>query len=257
MLNKIASNNIIFLILFLFSSCASKKDIHYFQNSDTVGLNTIKYENPNIQVNDILNINVSALIPETALPYNNKPSLNVVTSDIEVKKLEGYLVSSNGDITFPILGKINILHKTTTDLEILLKKLLEEGGHIINPVINVRILNSKVTILGEVNTPGTYSFTGQNITLPQALGYAGDLTINGIRNDILLIREEDSKRTITHLDLTKTDWFNSPYYFLKQNDVIVIKQNKSKIKSAGFIGTSGAILSIASILLSTIILITR
>jgi len=257
MLNKIASNNIIFLILFLFSSCATKKDIHYFQNSDTVGLNTIKYENPNIQVNDILNINVSALIPETALPYNNKPSLNVVTSDIEVKKLEGYLVSSNGDITFPILGKINILHKTTTDLEILLKKLLEEGGHIINPVINVRILNSKVTILGEVNTPGTYSFTGQNITLPQALGYAGDLTINGIRNDILLIREEDSKRTITHLDLTKTDWFNSPYYFLKQNDVIVIKQNKSKIKSAGFIGTSGAILSIASILLSTIILITR
>lgn len=257
MSNKITHNIIVFLMILIFCSCASKKDIHYFQNSETVTLSTIKYENPNIQVNDILNINVSALIPETALPYNNKPSLNVVTSDIEVKKLEGYLVSSNGDITFPILGKINVINKTTTDLEIIFKKLLEDGGHIINPVINIRILNSKVTILGEVNTPGTYSFTGQNISLPQALGYAGDLTINGIRNDILLIREEDGNRIVTHLDLTKADWFNSPYYFLKQNDVIVVNQNKSKVKSAGFIGTSGAILSIASIVLSTIILITR
>ncbi len=254
---KITFKNIIILLVLIFTSCASKKDIHYFQNADTVGLNAIDYQNPSIQINDILNINISALIPETALPYNNKPSLNVVTSDIEVKKLEGYLVTSNGDITFPILGKINVINKTTIDLEILLKKLLEEGGHIINPVVSIRILNSKVTILGEVNLPGTYSFTGQNITLPQALGYAGDLTINGIRNDVLLIREENGKRIITHLDLTKADWFNSPYYFLKQNDVIVVNQNEAKIKSAGFIGTSGAILSIASILLSTIILITR
>ena len=121
----------------------------------------------------------------------------------------------------------------------------------------MRLINAKVTVLGEVNQPGTYNFTEQNITLLQAIGYAGDLTINGQREDIIVMRDEEGIRQITHIDLTTSDWLDSPYNFIKPNDVIVVNPNNPKVKSAGFVGNVGTLISVVSILFSTIVLITR
>lgn len=244
------------LILFLVS-CANKKDILYFQDIDTQNERQINYRSSKIQVNDILSIKISSLDPETALPYNFDNSLSTNSSFIETLKLQGNLVSSEGLIALPIIGSIEAKGKSTTELELHIQKILEEGNHLKSAIVSVRILNSKITILGEVNVPGTYTITEQNITLMQALGYAGDLTINGKRNDITVIRDEGGTQLINHIDLTKTDWFNSPFYFIKQNDVIIVNPNNPKVKSSGFIGNVGTILTIASILLSTVVILTR
>ena len=119
------------------------------------------------------------------------------------------------------------------------------------------MLNAKVTILGEVRSPGTYNFTEQNITLMQALGYAGDLTINGKREDVLITREINGVRQVTHIDLTTSDFMSSPYYFIKPNDVIVINPNNPKVKSAGFIGNFGNVATVISLALSITILLAR
>lgn len=246
-----------FLILFMVS-CASKKDVLYFQDAANYPSIPLEYIGTMIQPNDILSIRVSSLVPETAIPYNMQTaSTTAAVSNVEILKLEGYLVSPQGAITFPVLGTISVLKLSISELEQHLKKLLEQGGHLVNPSVSIRLLNAKVTVLGEVNKPGTFTFTEQFITVPQALGYAGDLTINGKRNDILLIRETEGVRTITHLDLTTANWMNDPKYAVKQNDVLVINPNNPKIKTAGYIGNTSAVLTIASLLLSSIVLLTR
>lgn len=247
-----------FLLVVLLQSCASKKDILYFQDAANYASVPLAKVTAVIQSNDILSITVSALVPETALPYNIQALGNGGTSpNIETMKLQGYLVSLEGGIVFPILGNIMVQGKTTAQVEQDLKMILENGGHLVNPKISIRILNAKVTVLGEVNRPGTFTFTEQYITLTQALGYAGDLTINGKRNDILLIRESDGLRTIMHLDLTTANWMNNPNYAIRQNDVLVVNPNNPKVKTAGYIGNTGTVLTIASLLLSSIILLTR
>ncbi len=251
--------NILILVslVLVFSSCASKKEILYFQDADYYIPQEIYYEPVKIQPNDILNITVSALVQETAAPYNITVAGSAVNSNIDLLKLQGYLVGEDGTITFPVLGTLDVAERTTKELEQGIKELLEKGGHLKEPTISVRILNAKVTVLGEVARPGTYSFTEQNITLPQALGFAGDLTINGERKDVLLIREENGIRKIQHLDLTSTDWFNTPYFYIKPNDFIVINPNEAKVKSAGLVGNVGVLLTILSLVLTVTVLLTR
>ncbi|GAA3618973.1 polysaccharide biosynthesis/export family protein [Flavivirga jejuensis] len=257
---KIVETYFIFFIsifcLFL-SSCASKKNVLYIQDIDKQDGRELSYNTNKIQVNDILAIKVSSLYPETAIPYNFDNSLSTNSSFIETLKLQGSLVSSEGYIILPIIGSIKATGKSTTELELHIKSILESGNYLQNAIVSVRILNSKITILGEVITPGTYTITEQNITILQALGYAGDLKINADRKDILIIRDVDGKQLIKHIDLTKTDWFDSPFYFIKQNDVIVVNPNNTKIKSSGYIGNVGTVLTIASILLSTVVILTR
>ncbi|MGC1631603.1 MAG: polysaccharide biosynthesis/export family protein, partial [Gelidibacter sp.] len=170
---------------------------------------------------------------------------------------EGYLVSENNSINFPQMGIIYTKDKTTGQLQEELTKLLEDGGHLKNPTVNVRLINAKVTILGEVKAPGTYNFTEESVNLMQALGLAGDLNINGKRDDVLLIREADGVFNTTHLNLTSAELLTSPYYFIKPNDVIMVNPNGPKIKSSGFVGNVGTFISVFSILLSTVLLITR
>lgn len=246
----------IVILLVVLSSCVSQKEILYLQDVDEFNNSALNYGDINIQPNDILNISVDALIPETAIPYN-KTSGEKQQSSIEVMKLEGYLVSLDHTIIFPVLGSISVENKTTTTLEAHLKKRLKEGGHLIDPSVTVRILNAKVTVLGEVNKPGTYSFTEESITVLQALGYAGDLTIRGVREDILIIREVDGIRSVSHIDLTSASWLESPFYYIKQNDVIIVNPNNPKVKTAGFIGDIGALLALTTVILSSIILITN
>jgi polysaccharide export outer membrane protein len=246
------------LMAVLLQSCSSKKDILYFQDAANYASLPVQYGTTIIQTNDILSINVGALVPETAIPYNVQTPGNAgAVPNIEILKLQGYLVSTEGAIVFPVLGTISVVKRSVSELEQHLKTLLEQGGHLVNPSVSIRILNAKVTILGEVNNPGTYTYAEQYLTLPQALGYAGDLTINGKRNDILLIREIDGVRTMTQLDLTTANWMNDPKYSIKQNDVLVVNPSNPKVKTAGYIGNTGTLLTVFSLVLSSIILLTR
>lgn len=249
---------IIFSIISLsifFTSCVSKKNILYIQDKQTIDINKITLSQNSIQENDILKIDVTSLEMLSSIPYNKSSAGNNVANSLEMMQLNGYLVSTNKTISFPILGEVSVEGKTTQDLEQYLKNLLENGGHLIKPNVMVRLLNAKVTILGEVNKPGTYTFTEKNISLLQAIGLAGDLNIHGNRKDIILIREIDGQRTTTKLDLTSANFLISPYQNIKPNDVIIVNPNSKKVKSAGLVGDISTLLSIASILLSTIILI--
>ena len=241
---------------FLFiSSCVSKKELLYIQDIESYNNSKVISSKNFLQENDILKIDVSSQEINASIPYNKVSSGNNFSNSIPLMQLNGYLVSNNKTINFPILGEISVAGKTTEDLEQYLKNLLETEGHLINSNVTVRLLNSKVTILGEVKKPGTYTFTEKNINLLQALGLAGDLTIDGNRKNVIVIRESNGQRTTTNLDLTSASWLISPYQNIQPNDVIIVNPNSKKVTSAGLIGNISTVLSIASILLSTIILI--
>ena len=138
-----------------------------------------------------------------------------------------------------------------------LKERLSSEGLLNDPIVTVRLVNAKVTLLGEVKTPGTYNFTENNMSFLQALGLAGDLTINANRKDIIIIRNINNKQIAKNIDLTKSDWLNGPYASVKSNDVIIVNPNGSKIKSAGFFGNAGSFVSIASLLISTVSFIVK
>ena len=239
-------------LVMLLSSCATPEKILYMQNLDTYNFTEQSYIENMLQVDDILDIKVAALVPEAAIPYNKSYGvLKTDNNNLEVMRLNGYLVSKEKMINFPVLGSVSVSGKTITSLENELKKLLISGGYLIEPTISVRLLNAKVTILGEVNSPGTYTFTENNISFLQALGMAGDLNINANRKNISFIRNIDGVKTATRLDLTSTEWLNGSFATVKPNDVVVVNPNGSKIKSSGFFGNSGSFVSIASLIIST------
>ena len=246
-----------FVTLTLLQSCVSKKQMLYMQDVESYNNTEATYNNHTLQVDDILKISVGALIPEAAIPYNKNSGGSVVANSIDVMKLDGYLVSQNSTINFPILGELSVKDKTTKDLENDIKKLLFDGGYLINPNVNVRLLNAKVTILGEVNNPGTFSFTENNVSFLQALGLAGDLTINGSREDLVVLRRLDGLQTTERINLTSSSWLSGPYQMVKPNDVIIVNPNSAKLKTAGYVGNISTILGITSLLLSSIILLTR
>ena len=247
---------VVVLLIFLSFSCATKKDVIYLQNHETYKASTIVPSETTIQANDILKITVGALVPEAALPYNKVSSGTLQSTSIDILKLEGYVVSAEQRIQFPILGPISVKNKTTNQLSAHIKNLLEAGGHLTNPRVNIRVLNSKFTVLGEVNNPGTFNHTETNLSLLQALGYAGDLTINGKRDDVVLIRELDGTRKISHINLNSTNWLDSEAYQIQPNDVIIVNPNNRLIKGSGIVDT-GTFLAIASLTLSVVILLTR
>jgi polysaccharide export outer membrane protein len=217
------------LLITTIFSCTTKKDILYFQDIEKNSKNEkITFNTTKIQFNDILYIKVTAFDNDATVPFNI-PYQSLDT------KLTGYLVDYNGNISFPVLDEIRVEGKTNSEVETIIKDLLVKEKLLKDPTVSVRVVNKKITILGQVSSPGTYEFSEENITLLQAIGRAGDIAIDGKRKNILIIREENGIRTNTTIDITKTDWFNSPYYYIKQNDVIYITPNERKIKSAGLI----------------------
>ena len=236
-----------FFLIFL-SSCSTKKQVIYF--------NDINFENQDkniisvgkIQPNDILSIIISSSSTELSAMYNLNQDQNQNSSFFP-----GYLVNLEGKITLPILGKITVKDLTMAQLEELLVKILIEGKHLSEPIVTARLMNAKFTVLGEVSKPGTYTYSEQNISVLQALGYAGDLTINGKRENVLLIREENNAKTYITIDMTAKQWFGSPYYYIKPNDVIYVNPNGPKVKTAGYIGNLGTFISIVSLSLSMIL----
>ncbi|SDG45641.1 polysaccharide biosynthesis/export family protein [Psychroflexus sediminis] len=250
-------------VLLLFSifvlGCSSRKEVVYYQDIDSREFASIEsiYSHPQIQINDILNITTTALNPESVLPFsfNSADNAGAQPRQIELLKLTGYLVNKEGQINFPQLGKIEVKGKTTQEVQDLLEKKL--SVYVKNPTVNVRIINFKFTVQGEVKQPGTYEIIEENMTLPQALGLAGSLTINGRRDNIMIYRQEGDGRKVKRIDLTQTDWMNTDYFFIKPNDIIYVEPNQPKVKSAGFVGNVGTLLSVVSILFSAVVLLAR
>jgi polysaccharide export outer membrane protein len=228
------------LISLIATSCISKKKINYFQANQTgKDLQSLDIDHKYIaklQPGDILSILVSSLSPEASEMFNPyQLNLNSIASQQQTIQTTsptpatGYLVNQEGFITLPMIGKVNVLGLTTeaaTDLIVTkLNKYLEQ------PTVNIRILNFKISVLGEVNRPAVYTIPNEEVTLPEALAMAGDLTIYGKRNNVMLIRNVNGKREFNRIDLTKRDLFNSPYYYLQANDVLYVEPTKSKITS--------------------------
>lgn len=261
-LNFLKDSILLFLVLLSFGlvqSCTIKKDVLYFQdNTNNTVINDTKILDQKIEPNDILSVKIYALDPEAAKIYNIDLLENTTgISGIEIIKLKSYLVTDQGEIIMPVLGNITVGSKSTAELEVYLKKKLITEGHLKEPIVTVRILNAKITVLGEVRSPGTYTFAEKNLTVLQALGLAGDLTINGERKNVLLIRQEGNNKTIHHINLTSKEWMNTELFYIKQNDVLVVNPNSAKIKSAGVIGNTGTLISVISLLLTGFLLIKK
>ena len=236
------------------ASCASKKDVYYFQDIDsTAAENSFKFLN--IQPGDILDIQIKALNPESVLVFQRQATLVLQQQQVQNRAIDGYLVGEDGSINLPIVGAIDTTNQSTQALAQIIQEALKP--YINNPTVNIRLLNFRISVLGEVNNPGTFTVLEERLSLPQALGLAGDLTINGDRNHLLLIRNEEGKKTNQVIDLTKTDFLQSPFYFLKQNDIIYVRPNNARVKSSGFVGNASTLVSILSLAVSLFIVITR
>ena len=242
------------ILIVLVTSCASKKDVYYFQDIDsTAAENSFKFLN--IQPGDILDIQIKALNPESVLVFQRQSTLGLQQQQVQNRAIDGYLVGEDGSINLPIVGAIDTSNQSTQALAQIIQEALTP--YINNPTVNIRLLNFRVSVLGEVNKPGTFTVLEERLSLPQALGLAGDLTINGDRNHLLLIRNEAGKKTNQVIDLTKTDFLHSPFYFLKQNDIIYVRPNNARVKSSGLVGNAGTLVSILSLAVSLFIVITR
>ena len=243
-------------------SCSSKSQLLYIGDHNKYSQKNIEHSSvlvsknlSHIQPGDILKIDVSSLVTEAAAIFNKDLNKVQNSSNLEALLLDGYLVSDNFEINFPVLGVIDVKNLSQHDLEKKITNLLVDQGHLQNPTINITRLNFKFTVIGEVANPGTFSFLDENINLFQAIGHAGDLTINGKRKNIILLRQEKGLQKIYNIDLTKSDIIRRPYFYIHNNDVIIVEPNFSKVKSAGFIGSPASIASISSLLLSITLLL--
>lgn len=224
------------LILFFCESCNSSKKIAYFENvKDNSYASTLGIIEAPIQKNDILSINISSLNAEASAIFNpgsNAGNKQTTTSTGGSIESGGYLVNSDGNIQLPILGNIKAAGLTKKQLRESITNTILEKKLLIDPIVDIRHLNFEVTVIGEVAHPTVITVPSERISLIKALGLAGDLTIYGKRDNVLLIREEDGKKITRHIDLNSSEFLNSPYYYLQPNDVVYVEPNKTKIATA-------------------------
>lgn len=241
------------LLLFPFYSCVPTSKMLYLQDSTESQKNDIKTYETLLQPDDLLSIIVSSQNPENSVPFN----LPQIQGNYEIGNnqngIKTYLIDSEGNIDFPVLGKIKLAGLSRKEANEHLITLLSD--YIKNPGINLRILNYKFSVLGEVNKPGSFTVDSERITLLEALSNAGDLTIYGKRSDILVIREQNGKKNYKHIDITKSDFINSDYYYLVQNDLVLVNPNRTRQNAAAVGPNTSVILSAISILVTIAVLL--
>ncbi len=217
----------IFAILLVLSTSCAQRNLVYFsdlQGSSNNETPIRNYSQPTILPDDILSISVSSLNPESNVLFNNvilpttANSGNVIAA---TKVNEGYLVDKGGFINFPVIGKIMLAGLTK---EQAIEKMTNEiKAHVKNPIVNIRFLNFKVTVIGEVSKPNTFTIDTEKINVLEALGLAGDMTVYGKRENVLIIREQQGVRRTTRINLNDKDVLNSPYFYLQQNDIVYVE----------------------------------
>lgn len=223
------------LLLILFigifaSSCTSKKNLTYFSDlPDLTGFKTaiVNAYEPKIQEGDILSINMNSLdaASNALFNYGTLENLGGRETNANLGK-EGFLVGKDGSVNYPVIGKIELAGHTISEAhEILRKELLT---YVKDPIVNIRYLNFKVTVIGEVQRPTTFTVDNDRINVLEALGMAGDMTPYGLRNNVLIIREANGERQMARLNLNESSSLESPFFYLRQNDIVYVEPNATK-----------------------------
>lgn len=239
--NMLLTNNLIRLFCLVLIGCSSlfsctTRNLIYFSDLPKGDFNTQPVENFNdtrIQPLDVLSITVSTLNPESNLLFNSGVFANLgsdATGSVGTPLNDGYRVDKSGEIGFPVLGKVALGGLTLDEATAKMVDLLE--SEVRNPIVNVKMLNFKITVVGEVNRPSAFPVLTEKINIIEAIGLAGDLTAFGKRENVLLIREIDGKRSTIRMNLNNKDVFLSPYYYLQQNDIVYVEPVRAKASQA-------------------------
>lgn len=265
------NRNQIFLLLlglFYMTSCTTRNkssELNYMQNIEEIAAEaSVKNSISTIQAGDQLVISVSAKDLEVVKPFNQNYNSGEMIQNAQAggnmpavgqTVISGptYMVDTQGFIDFPVLGRLNTTGKTIDEFKQELRGLITR--YIINPTVNVRLTNYKITVLGEVLRPGQYVVPDGNATILTALGLSGDLTMYGKRDDVLVVRSINGEIGKERINLTDASFINSPYYHLKQGDVIYISSNKTKEKTARLDPNAGLYIGVASIVVTILALV--
>ena len=254
---------VVLTMVVLLGSCSSGKDVPYFQNIDEISLAGSKgLYDAKIMPKDMLTITVSTTDPAAAAPFNLSVGNTVGVSGQLSNgggNLQGYLVDNDGNINFPVIGHMHVQGMTKSQCQDMIReKLLPFMAATENPIVTVRMSSYRVTVTGEVNRPGVIPVSTEKMSIVEALAQAGDLTVYGKRDNIMLIREDETgQKKMVRLNMNDANLINSPYYYLQQNDIIYVQPNSVKAKNAG-IGPSttlwfsfiGIVTSISSLLVN-------
>jgi polysaccharide biosynthesis/export protein len=245
----------IILLLLILSSCSTKKEILYFQDPEKLEnmKGSIDFE-PVFEVNDILHIKVTSLNDEVVAPFQ-MPSESSSGGNQQSPSAMGYLVDINGEIRFPVLGKVEVAGKSRSELETLLTKKIH--AYVTDAVVAVRLVNFRVVVLGEAGSQTVVKVDNERMSIPELLANVGGISYDGRRDNILIIRESNGVRSVGHVDMTNADVFKNPYYYLKQNDIVYVEPTYKKIKSAGFITSYTGLISLGTTIFGLIVLFTR
>ena len=247
----------VLVIAMLFASCGGPKKFVYLSDMVPGEKYSVNFEAGTVvHVNDRLDIRVSSKNPELAVPFNAQAGSYQIAEDgsvrpVEVGVNEGYRVDSEGNIIFPVLGKINVAGKSIKEVASIIETMIEDGNYIKNPEVSIEFLNFKYTVLGAVNAKGTYTVDGDKITIIEAIAQAGDLTRDAKLDRVAVIRMVNGKQEIYYNDFRTADIFMSPTYYLQQNDIVYVEP-KRKERNEGAWQTASFFVSIAS-LASTIL----
>ena len=264
MMRRLNKRNLWLLLLpFLLTACQSYKKVPYFQNVEVVNgvEQQEKLYDAKIMPKDLLTIVVSCTNPELATPFNltvaSNAGIAVSTSSYVTTQpvLQPYLVDNDGNINFPVLGELKLGGLTKREAERLiidrLKPYMKE-----TPIVTVRMVNYKISVIGEVTRPGTFTISNEKVNLLEALAMAGDMTVYGLRDNVKLIREDaNGKQQIVALDLNKAETILSPYYWLQQNDIVYVTPNKAKARNSDVGNSTSLWFSATSILVSVVSLL--
>ena len=240
----------------MMASCSSYKNVPYLQNAEEIvaAQKELPLYDAKIMPKDLLTVTVNTTDPEAAAPFNlttqtpvNVARQNSVTTQAT---LQQYLVSNEGIIDFPVLGQLKVGGLTKSEAESLIRERLKPYLKEV-PIVTVRMANYKISVLGEVARPGTFTVSNEKVNVLEALAMAGDMTIWGMRDNVKLVREDaNGKREIVFLDMTNADIITSPYYYLQQNDILYVTPNKTKSKNSDVGQSTSLWFSATSILVS-------
>lgn len=257
MINKATKVGLLCLLVG-FSSCVSRKDLVYFRDvpADDPTINLPEYHEPVVQVDDILHVTIQTVDGGLAMA-TGQLSGGIADVDASVSPSRnttpaGYLVDKEGNITMPMLGTFQVAGLTTAEVREAVTTAASK--YFKDPTVQVRFANFKITVIGEVTQPATYTVPNEKVTLLDAIGMAGDLTIYGKRENVLLIRDNAGKKEFIRLDLTAYDTFNSPYFYLKQNDIIYVEPGKGRLAALNnttrqAVSIAVSVVSLASLLI--------
>lgn len=225
----------LFVLALLMCGCSAQQNVLYLQNIDSAAECEVPQSSIiRIKPLDQITVVVNSKNPELATPFNSSSNYNALTGALVTStsgsenSIQVLTVDSQGYITMPIIGRVECGGMTREELARNIERLISEGGYIQDPSVNVRFASLTLSVVGEVNRPGRYDINKDKMTIFEALALAGDMTIHGKRDDVMVIREIEGKNHVTTLDLRSAEVFNSPCYYLEQNDVVIVNPNKYK-----------------------------